>query len=128
MILLSLNHLGHDKVRHGVHGRNVDVHKFLGQLPAALHLQERHGELEAHADVVNQDADLQVLYLLGDPGHVVVLAGVGEVDVDDLGLDLELLLDLGSDVLKFEGGSADQHNVEALRSQSKGVSFTDPVR
>mmetsp|Transcript_21713 Transcript_21713/g.40876 ORF Transcript_21713/g.40876 Transcript_21713/m.40876 type:complete len:343 (+) Transcript_21713:63-1091(+) len=122
---LALHHAGEDHVCHP--GGGVDVHLHQTGDLILLQLGEVLGELVAHADVVDEHADVEVLHGLLHLGPQLG-AEIRVVAHHDLDLDTRVfLLDLLLDGVELGLRPANKHHVQALLRQLECVGLADAV-
>ncbi len=101
-------HLRHEEPRHHDHGRHVAVDEVHAALVAVRDVEQELGVRVGHADVVDEDPDLEAVQLLAQP---LVDGRLREVDVDDLRLHSELRFWTHDEQKQFERLIPNRSNV-----------------
>lgn len=77
-------HFRHHEERHAGHGENVAVHESRADIGSIRQNVQELREIVRHADIVDEDADVEILQLRVDA--IVNLSSAREIDVDNAGL------------------------------------------
>lgn len=87
---------------------------------------ERHRDIVAEADIVDQNGNVEVCDQALDAVEVLVLVG-GEVHGESLGLDIVLGADVGGESVEFALGAGDEEDVVALLRELERILFAETV-
>lgn len=120
-------HLFQDAIAKHGNWESVDVEDITMTFSSTIHLSEFIREVMRETDIVDENANFELIQLGQQFGFIIGEVHIGEVKGDGFDLSSRILLNLLSDGFEFGWISGDKANVESSAAQFHSITFADSI-